>query len=341
MNYGDIMFNKLYEKTKKFFKENYKFLIVMSILIFLFYYEFPFVIYKSGGTINLEDRVVIDKEYKEEGTLSMSYVTAMKGTAPFIILSYILPDWDLIPLKEVTNDNSYDEVIEVGKEYLDEGIDNAIISAFRESDYSIEITNTINRVIYISEDAKTNIKIGDEIISVNDTKTKNLDELRAYINTLKENDKVKVKVKHDGKEYERYAIVYKEKDDSLKIGVAFSETYEYKTEIPVSIKMKDNESGSSGGLMMSLAIYNALTKEDITQGLNIVGTGAITSDGVVEEIDGVKYKVLGAERNHADIFLCPEENYDEAVKIKKKRNLKIEIVKVKTLKEAIEYLNSK
>ena len=62
---------------------------------------------------------------------------------------------------------------------------------------------------------------------------------------------------------------------------------------------------------------------------------------VVEEIDGVKYKVLGAERNHADIFLCPEENYDEAIKIKKKRNLKIEIVKVKTLKEAIEYLNSK
>ena len=167
------MFNKLYEKTKKFFKENYKFLIVMSILIFLFYYEFPFVIYKSGGTINLEDRVVIDKEYKEEGSLSMSYVTAMKGTAPFIILSYILPDWDLIPLKEVTNDNSYEEVIEVGKEYLDEGIDNAIISAFRESDYSIEITNTISRVIYISEEAKTNIKIGDEIISVNGTKTMN------------------------------------------------------------------------------------------------------------------------------------------------------------------------
>ena len=271
------MFNKLYENIKKFFKENYKFLIVMSILIFLFYYEFPFVIYKSGGTINLEDRVVIDKEYKEEGSLSMSYVTAMKGTAPFIILSYILPDWDLIPLKEVTNDNSYEEVIEVGKEYLDEGIDNAIISAFRESDYSIEITNTINRVIYISEDAKTNIKIGDEIISVNGTKTKNLDELRAYINTLKENDKVKVKVKHNDKEYERYAIIYKEKDDSLKIGIAFSEAYEYKTEIPVSVKMKDNESGSSGGLMMSLAIYNALTKEDITHGLNIVGTGAISS----------------------------------------------------------------
>ena len=335
------MINKLYEKIKNFIKNNYKFLIVMLVIILLFYVELPFMIYKSGGTIDLKKRLEIETSYREDGKLQMSYVSALKGTPAFILLSFILPDWDLYPLEEITNEGNYDDVITLGKVYLKDGINNAKIAAFQEAGEEVKITKTINTVAFLSDEAETNIKIGDEIISVNGTKTSNLDELRAYINTLKENEKVKVKVKHDDKEYERYAIVYKEKDDSLKIGVAFSETYEYKTEIPVSVKMKDNESGSSGGLMMSLAIYNALTKEDITHGLNIVGTGAITSDGVVEEIDGVKYKVLGAEKNHADIFLCPEENYDEAVNIKKKRNLKIEIVKVKTLKEAIEYLNSK
>ena len=39
----------------------------------------------------------------------MSYVTAMKGTAPFILLSYIIPDWDLIPLKDITNEESYED----------------------------------------------------------------------------------------------------------------------------------------------------------------------------------------------------------------------------------------
>ena len=92
---------------------------------------------------------------------------------------------------------------------------------------------------------------------------------------------------------------------------------------------------------MSLAIYNALTEDDITNGLNIVGTGSINSDGTVSEIGGVKYKVLAAEKKDADIFLCPKENYEEAIKIKEKRNLNVEVVSVSTLKEAINYLENK
>ena len=335
------MFNKVYESIKKFIKENYKFFIFLTVLIFMFYYEFPYIIYKSGGTINLEDRVVIDKEYKEEGDLSMSYVTAMKGTPVFILLSYVLPDWDLLPLEEVTGEDSYEEVLEVGKEYLNEGIDNAIIAAFSESNYNIKITKTINKVVYLSEEANTNIVVGDEIISVNGVSIQNLEELKNYVNTLKENDEATVEVINNGEKLDRKAIIYKAEDDTLKIGIAFKSNYEYETEIPVTVKMKDNESGSSGGLMMSLAIYNALSEEDITNGLNIVGTGTISSDGIVGEIGGVKYKVLAAAQKKADIFLCPVENYDEAIKIKEKRSLDIEIVKVSTLKEAIEYLKNK
>lgn len=332
------MFNKIYEGIKRFIKENYKFFVFLTILIFLFYYEFPYIIYKSGGTINLEDRVIIDKEYTEEGDLSMSYVTAMKGTPAFIMLSFVLPDWDLMPLEEVTGEESYEDVLEVGKEYLNEGIDNAIIAAFTESDYNITITKTINKVIYLSEEAITDIDIGDEIISVNNVSIQNLEELKTYVNTLNENDEVEIEVINNGKNLKRKATIYKAEDNTLKIGIAFKTTYEYKTEIPVTVKMKDNESGSSGGLMMSLAIYNALTEEDITKGLNIVGTGTISSDGAVGEIGGVKYKVLAASKKNADLFFCPVENYEEAIKIKEKRNLDVEIVKVSTLKEAIEYL---
>ncbi|MBE6156997.1 MAG: hypothetical protein E7161_04580 [Firmicutes bacterium] len=335
------MFNKIYEKVQKYIKENYKFLIFLTILIFLFYYEYPYIIYKSGGTINLEDRIEIDTEYSQEGDISMSYVTAMKGTAPFILLSFVMPDWDLYPLEEITSEESYDEVLEVGKEYLNEGIDNAIIAAFNESDYSITITKEINKVIYLSNQARTTVEVGDEILSVNNQKVNNIEEVKSYVNTLNENDKVIIEVINSGKNYKREAIIYRDLDDSLKIGVAFKTTYEYETEIPVTIKMKDNESGSSGGLMMSLAIYNALTEEDITKGLNIVGTGSILSDGTVEEIGGVKYKVLAAEKKGADIFFCPEENYKEATGIKEKRGLSVEIVKVATLKDAISYLENK
>ncbi len=336
------MFNKLYEKIKTFFKENYKFFIFLIFLIFICYYELPFVIYKSGGTIDLKERVKIEKEYEESGSLKMSYVTAMKGTMPFILLSYIMPDWDLYPLKEITNEDSYEDVIEVGKEYMDEGIDNAIIAAFNRSDYKLTITKTHNKIIFISDEAKTDLVVGDEIVSINEVEISSIEKLKTYINTLKEGEEVEVGVinTHNKKEVKK-AQIYKDTDDTLKVGVAFHTTYEYETEIPVSIKMKDSESGSSGSFMMSLQIYNALTEEDITKGLNIVGTGSITSDGVVEEIGGVKYKLLGASKNKADIFFCPEENYEEALKVKKERHLKIDVVKVHTLDDAINYLKNK
>ena len=93
--------------------------------------------------------------------------------------------------------------------------------------------------------------------------------------------------------------------------------------------------------MMALAIYNGLVKEDITKGDIIIGTGTIDKDGNVGEIDGVKYKLLGAEKKKAKVFLCPKDNYKEAMKIKKENNLKIKIKSVETLKEAIEYLESR
>ena len=132
------MINKLYENIKSFFKENYKFLLFLICLILFLTYEFPYIIYRTGGTIPLSERVEVEKKYEEEGTLSMSYVTASKGTIPFILLSFVLPDWDLVPLSDVTSSGSYDNVIEVGREYMDEGIDNAIISAFKLSSYKID-----------------------------------------------------------------------------------------------------------------------------------------------------------------------------------------------------------
>ena len=88
------MFNKLYDGIKSFIVENYKFLIIWGIIIFLFFYEFPYVIYTPGGIVNLEKRISVDDAYESDGSLNMSYVSLVKGTAPMILLSYIIPNWD-------------------------------------------------------------------------------------------------------------------------------------------------------------------------------------------------------------------------------------------------------
>ena len=334
------MYNKIYEKIKSFILNNYKFLIGLILIIFLFTYQTDYVVYKPGGIVKLSNRINIDDKYKSDGELSMSYVSMVKGTIPAILVSYIIPNWDLIPKKDITVDNeSVSELLKLEKLYMQSSIDNATILAYNKAGRDIKINSTVNNVVYITKKAKTDIEIYDQILEVENNKVNNLKEVKDIIKKHNVGDEIKILVKRGNKKVMTTSKVYKDKGYKL-VGISSLNTYKYETKPKISVKTKRSESGSSGGLMLSLAIYNALTKSDLTKGLNIVGTGTIEVDGTVGDIDGVKYKLLGAVKNKADIFMCPKNNYKEAMKVKKKNNLDIKIVSVKTFDDAINYLNS-
>ena len=104
---------------------------------------------------------------------------------------------------------------------------------------------------------------------------------------------------------------------------------------------ENNESGSSRGLMCALDIYNKITEYDLTKGDIIAGTGTIKSDGTVIEIDGVKYKLMGAVKKGAKVFIVPSNNYEEALKIKKDNNYDIELIEADNLHNVIKKLESR
>ncbi len=333
------MFNKIYDSIKNFIINNYKFLIAWIIIVILFFYELPYVIYTPGGIVNLEERIVVDgEEDVTAGSLNMSYVSLVKGTIPMLLLSFVVPNWDILPSEEITReDESVDELLELEKLYMKSSIDNATILAFREAGKELNITREVNNIIYIADEAETDLEMYDELLSVDKKNLATIDELRAYVNTLNEGDTVSILVNRDGKEKECSAKIYNT-SDGLKVGISFLTTYEYETTPEIEVTTKNSESGSSGGLMLSLAIYNAIADEDITKGRTIVGTGTIDINGNVGEIDGVKYKLLGANKNNAEIFLCPMENYEEALEVKEEYDLDVEIHGVATFSEALEYL---
>lgn len=334
------MFNKVYEKIKKTIKENYKFLITIILLFVFFFYELPFVVYRPGGTIDLSERVTVEEGYPTSGSLSMAYVSMMKGNIPFVLLSFVLPNWDLVKSESITYENeSVDESIKRDHLLLEEGLDNATISAYKLAEAEIKIKKINHVVTYITKEAQTDLELGDIILSVNKQEFAELKELQNYINSLKKEEEVTFQVLREGKEETCHAKIY-EIESTLKVGISIVNKYEYETSPKVSIESKASESGSSGGLMTALSIYNALTEEDITKNRNIVGTGTIDIEGNVGEIGGVKYKLLGAEKAHASIFLCPLENYEEAKKVKEKMHLKLEVIPVKTLEEAVKALQN-
>ena len=265
----------------------------------------------------------------------------MHATIPTYLLSYIIPNWDL----ESINDNKIDEsedLSDIGKReklYLEEANAHAIINAYKLAGKSINIKDSSYKVIHISNKSDTNIKVGDKLISVNDVLISNNSEYKEYLKSLKVGDKLDVKVLRDDKEIDCYAKLI-DLDGEKVIGLYLVNIYDYEVEPKVNLKFKWNESGPSGGFMLSLAIYDRLVKEDLTKGRKIVGTGTIDINGNVGEIGGVKYKLMGAVSSNADIFFVPSENYDEAIKTKNRFNYKINIIKVETLQDAINYLQN-
>lgn len=333
------MFNKIYENIKTFIKENYKTLLLYLILLIICTYRLPFYIYTGGGTIDLEKR--IDLKGNEKGSYNLAYVKQIYATIPTYLLSFIMDKWDVVKVSDLQIDNEEDvkDIDNREKLYLEEANNHAILNAYKLAGKTINMKESSYKVIYVNKDSDTNIIVGDKLLSVNGVKITNNLEYKKYLQTLEVGTRLEIKVERNNKEIDCYAIL-KEIEGEKIIGLYLVNIYDYELDPPINLKFKWNESGSSGGFMLSLAIYDRLVDDDLTKGRKIVGTGTIDANGNVGEIGGVKYKVLGASKEKADIFFCPKENYEEAINTKNKYNLKLKIVKVETLEEAINYLKN-
>lgn len=336
------MFNKIYNNIKEYMKENFKTIIIYGILLFMVTCPVNYYIITGGGTFEAAKRVSIKKAYKEEGSFNMAYVSEIKGTIFTYLISYLIPSFERESMSDYqANEKESMEDIEFRNHlWLKQTNNNATYVAFKKAGKEIIEKDKKNYIFYIDDKAKTDLKTGDIVLGIDDIEIEELSDLKKYIQTKKENDEVTIHIIRDEKKQDKKAIIYKEKNE-LYVGVTFLDDATYITDPKVSFKFKSSESGPSGGLIMSLQIYNLITKKDITQGLKIVGTGTIEKDGTVGEIDGIKHKLKGAVKNKADVFLAPAgRNYKEAIKEKEKNNYKIKIIEVKNFDDAIEKLEN-
>lgn len=331
------MDNKLYRKIGKYIKENIIFFLIIVFLFISLNVRLPWSIYTPGGLINIEERLS-GENHESEGSLNLTYVAFIEGRIPSLLLALILPEWDIIDNESVTIDN--ETIIEANRReriYLKESISNATLVAYQHANKEIKIKEEKDYITFIDKSAKTNLKTGDEILKINDQEIKTYEDITKIINNNDYNDKLIIKVKRNNKELNCYAYI-NNIDNEKKIGIAISRINEYDLNPEITYKEESSESGSSGGLMLSLALYNALIEEDITKGLTISGTGTIDKNGNVGAIGGVKYKLAGAVKKKSEIFIVPVDNYEEAVKVKRENNYKITIIKAENFDQVLKEL---
>lgn len=331
------MFNKLYTNTKNFIKENLAFLLIIIVYILLVNVKLPFSIESPGGLINVNDRLS-GKVYKSDGSINLTYVTVRDGTIPNLVIAALNNNWDIISNSNMTLDNETmrESLIRSRLDY-NASVNSSYYVAYKYANLNPQLLGNNIYVEYILEEADTDLEIGDKILKFNDQDMNELSDFYSYISTLNVGDRVNFLVENNKVQYKRTARVINYQDTKM-IGITIINIPDIEVKDKITYKGESNENGPSGGLMFTLAIYNAITESDITKGYNISGTGTINLDGSVGKIGGVKYKLAGAVNKHADVFIAPSENYEEALEIQKKKKYDIKIIKADTFEEALEEL---
>lgn len=335
------MINKIYVEMKNFIKENYLVLLFGIVFMATILYPLPYYIYTGGGTINVKDKIHIENK-ETKGDFNLCYVEQINANIPTFLLSKLLSNWDSVSKEEVSLNDKEDikDIYKRDKIYLEEANQNAIFVAYKKAGKSVNILDKHLYIIYLEEDSDTDLKIGDDILEIDGSKIDSLADISKILDSYEVGSKLNIKVKRNGKEMMKYAIVH-EKDGRKLIGIALTSIYDYEVDPKITFTFSNSESGPSGGFMVTLVIYNQLIDNDISKGLKIAGTGTIDIEGNVGSIGGVKYKLKGAVDSKSDIFLVPAgENYEEAIKYKKKYHYDIKIIGISTFEEAIEKLES-
>ena len=317
-------------------KINLKLIIIIILIFIIFNMPLPYYIDAPGGISNVDKEISL-KGYKSSGIFNMVYVKEYNTNIPMIIYSMLRKDYDIIKKSDILLKHDTEKEYQYrDKILMDESISNATFVAYTKANKEIKVLNNKLFVLY-NTNPNSNLKVYDEILKINDVSVNSKSDIENLLSNLDAGDKVKISVKNKEKEYLRYAKIM----DDKKLGILLSNIREYKTNPSIKINKGKNESGSSGGLIMALYIYNTLIKEDITHGKKIVGTGTIELDGTIGEIGGIKYKLKSAVKSKADLFIVPKgNNCTAAKKIKDKEKYNIEIVCSGTFDEVINYLEN-
>ncbi len=224
---------------------------------------------------------------------------------------------------------------------LDDSEATAITVGLRLAGYQSEMIGKGARVDSILPESHANgiLQIGDVITALNGKPIQTTQDLIDQVNKQSGSAPVQLDVERNQAKLKLTVPLIPPAASSAtpKIGISIeSAGFDFNPPFPVSIVTQKINGGPSAGLMFTLTVYNALSSQDLTGGRKIAGTGTINLDGTVGPIGGVKQKVAAAEATGAVYFLCPVDNYADAVSVARS----IKVIKIATVQDALDFMHS-
>ena len=299
--------------------------------------ELPYLAYSAGPVSDAADTVVAEEVdfYPPEGELLMLTVVTQDVNVFEAFIAGIDPTVDLVGKQAVRREGESDEEYRNRVlQQMDDSNFRSIAVALNYLGYDLVPTEVVINEIIDGVPAYSVLELGDTVRSVNGVDISALEDFAPALEGYAVGDVIDMAVEREGSvvDVEVELAPKEDEPDAPMIGIVLGEL----TEPPFPIEIQAGDvGGPSAGLMHAIAIIDALTEGELTQGRVIAGTGTISLDGTVGSIGGIRQKVVGAEAAGAEYILVPEGNYESALTAERET---IEIVPVATLDEAVAFL---
>lgn len=329
---------ELFQTLIRYIKEERGLVLFFFVGLAVILIPTPYFVVAPGGITDISSRIDIENFDIEEEVFHSTFISEYEGRIPILIYAFFNKDFEIVSAKDMIIDGEdYEDELRRGKLYFNESFDNSVISSFSLTNFEYKVLQTKFYVLYTEEKMRDLFRVGDQIIKAEDKLIVKHEDIIEALKNKNIGDEIKTVVIRDKKEITITSIL-QEIDGEKRIGIVIARDSDIESTPKVTLSDKANEYGPSGGFMSALAMYYALEKKELN--LKIAGTGTIEEDGTVGDIGGVDKKVIAASDEELDIFFVPMgSNYEEAMKVKKERKLEINIVGVKTLSDAIDYIS--
>jgi len=319
------------------------FIALASVLAFA---PIPFVAWTPGvtydvlGPSNGKPVIQIDgiTTYPTTGQMRMTTVSQTRVDAslslPEALFDYVMPHRDVLPRELVyAPGKSASQVADDEKTLMSTAQFDAVVAALRAAGQPVQELPMITAV-RVSGPSNDKLQPGDLILMVDNVAVSTSADVVARIKDKGVGQKVVVEAQRQNARLSVTIDTVGSSSDGrvATIGVTVGTGYSYAPSVAFSID--PNVGGGSGGLMMSLAIYDKITPGDLLGGRVIAGTGTMNATGTVGAIGGIQEKIAGAESAGAKVFFVPAGGCQDTVGV----TTSMTLVKVSTLKEAISAL---
>lgn len=334
-------------------------LIPLLTLAFLSLYRLDFYIMQPGSAHDVSGFIEVQSgDDNDQGTLSLMTVTMYQATPLTYAFATVQDNKKILPLEQVLNPHEDKEEYNVRQlKLMEDSQFNAKLVAFQQAKLPYNIQYKGIYVLNVLEGGASEkiLKTGDNIIAVNGEIVKRQQDLVDRLENKQLGDHIELVIVRGNKKMNVSTNLKAIPGASVEragLGISFAENKSIRTNPKVEVST-DDIGGPSAGLMFTLGMLNQLLDEDITKGYKIAGTGEMLEDGTVGRIGGIDMKVIAAAEEGMDIFFAPndeittemrninptiETNYETAVKTAKQLGTNMKIVPVKTIDDALMYL---